>query len=186
MAFKRGAALAAGMALAAFFWPSQVARSGSDYAEVTVRNFPEVQAVSGTVAVSNFPPAAAFVRREGVVVPPFSRSELYDAVQGEPISTEGFSRMVLSLQGEIRDALPRPGVVAAVLVPDEEPVLLALRDARKVEFPVEVAAPLESAGAVYFASEPVEARVAFPRYRVYFYNTTGKGAGVNLYVHLTR
>jgi hypothetical protein len=186
MASWRSAALAAAVALAAFFWPAQAPRSDSDYAEVTVRNFPAVQAVSGTVAVSNLPPATAFVRREGIVVPPFSRSELYDAVQAEALDAGGFSRMVLSLQGEIRDAQPRPGVVAAVLVPDEEPILMALRDARKVEFPVEVAAPLDTAGTLYFASEPVEASVAFPRYRIYFYNTTGKGAGVNLYVHLFR
>lgn len=183
---KPSAAFAAALALAAFFWPAHVARTESDSQEVTVRNFPTVQAVSGTVAVSNLTPVTAFVRREGVVVPPFSRSELYDAVQGDPIVTEGFTRMVLSLGGEIRDSSPRPGVVAAVLIPDEEPVLAALRDARKMEFAVEVAATLESAGTLYFASEPVEAKVAFPRYRVFFYNTTGRGAGVNLYVHLSR
>lgn len=186
MASKRSVVFAVAVALAAFFWPAEATRSDGCCDEVTVRNLPEVQAVKGTVAVSNLPPVTAFLRREGIVVPPFARSELFDAVQGEPLVTEGFTRMVLSLQGEIRDSLPRPGVVAAVLVPDEEPVLLALRDARKVEFPVEVSAPAGGPGGTYFASEPVEAKVAFPRYRVYFYNSTGKGAGVNLYVNLTR
>lgn len=186
MAWKRNGTLAACLAAAAFFWPAPPARTSLESGEVTVTNFPEVQRVTGGVEISNLPPNTAFLRREGVVVPPFSRSDLFDAVQSEPVETAGFSRVVLSLQGEIRDSMPRPGVVGAVLIPDEEPVITALREARKVEFPLEVTAPLDSSAAVTFASEPVEAKVAFPRYRLYFYNTTGKGAGVNLYLYLSR
>ncbi len=175
-----GAAFAAGL-----LWPAGDPRPAAD-SEVWVTNFPSLQQVGGTVSVDNLPRTGVQVKREEVVVPPLQRNDLDDSVQAPAVETAGFGHAVLCLQGEMKGADFRPGLVGAVLIPDEEPVLRALRETRRIEFPLEVAAQMQSGDGAYFNSDPVEFPLAFPRYRVYFYNTTGRGASVNLYLYLTQ
>lgn len=153
--------------------------------EVFVRNFPELQKVEGEVAVKGTVRHGAFERRERIVVAPARRNETSNLVSAGVIETDGFTEIVLSLQGEVRDTVFVDGKVGAVLIPDEEPVLDALRSADRYEFPLEVTANISAGGSTYFHSEPLLHRVAFPRYRIYLYNSINKSVEANLYLYLT-
>jgi hypothetical protein len=181
---KSGWMVLAAALVVGLLWSAGSPRPSGD-SQVWVTNFPELQKVGGTVSVDNFPRFGVQVKREDVVVPPLQRNDLDDSVQAAAVDTGGFSKAVLCLQGEMKGGGFRPGFVGAVLVPDEEPVVRALREARRIEFPLETAARMESGDGAYFDSGPVEVALAFPRYRVYFYNTTGRGASVNLYLYLS-
>lgn len=153
--------------------------------EVLVRNFPEIQEVKGSVAVNGTIAHSEFFRREGIVVPPARRTESTNLTAAGTIETGGFTGVVLSLAGEVKDTVFNPGNVGAVLVPDEEPVLRALTEIGRIEFPVEVVATVDPQKTSFFASEPTPRPVAFPRYRLYLYNSSNKSVEANLYVYLT-
>ena len=153
--------------------------------DVFVRNFPELQRVEGEVKVGGTIRHSAFDRKERIVVAPARRNETSNLVSAGVVETDGFTEVVLSLQGEVRDTIFVDGKVGAVLIPDEEPILDALRSADRFEFPLEVTADVRAGGASFFHSEPVYLRVAFPRYRVYLYNSVNKSVEANLYVYMT-
>ncbi len=93
--------------------------------------------------------------------------------------------MVLSLQGTVKGTLGRAGQVGAMLVPDEEAVERAFREDGLVQLPLEVFAVLAHKEIDTFSAQQHLA-VGFPRYRVYFYNSTDKSVEVNLYLYLTQ
>lgn len=164
--------------------PAHRADSG-DIPAVRVLNFPPTQQVQGTVTITGPISHAVLVKREGVIVPPIRRSEITNLVQAGTIETDGYSGAVLSLQGEVKSATFEAGTVGAMLIPEEEPIAMAMRDGRRIEFPLEVTAKLDASGSTYFNSDQIKLDVAFPRYRVYFYNSGSKGVEANLYVYLT-
>lgn len=152
--------------------------------QVLVANFPEVQRVSGEVRVPEPIRHSRFDLQGEVLVPPVGRTDPTQLIGGEALETDGFSRMVVSLFGEVKGRVLRPGQAGVILIPDEAPVLRAFQEEGVYSFPLEVAAPVTSASA-YVSSEPRELTVAFPRYRVYFYNTSDRTVGVHLYGYLT-
>jgi hypothetical protein len=152
--------------------------------QVLVANFPEVQRVSGEVRVPEPIRHSRFDLQGEVLVPPVGRDDSTQLITGEVLETDGFSRVVVSLFAEVKGRVLRPGQAGAILIPDEAPVLTAFREESLLAFPLEVAAPVTSASA-YVSSEPRELTVAFPRYRVYFYNTSDRTVGVHLYGYLT-
>ena len=166
-------------------WGLPKAQSEEDDGRVFVTNFPETQSVQGKVSVEAPFSHAMAMRFERVVVVPLARRDVADNQPVGVVETEGFTRVVISLQGEVTDKTFSPGAVGVLMVPDEEPVMRALRDGRKVEFPLESAASPVAGEGGFFAGEPKELPVAFPRYRVYLYNTMNRGAEVNLYLYLT-
>jgi hypothetical protein len=169
------------------FVPGPKAEYGSSdsASDVTVTNFPDVQKVEGDVTVKGPLSHARLVRKESIIVPPSRRGDPTQMVQAGEVTTDGFSHVVLSLQGEVADAGYRGGTVGAVLVPDEEPVIRALNQAGRIEFPAEVVAQLVPGTGGYFGSKPTDNVVGFPRYRVYLYNSSGHGVQANLYVYMT-
>lgn len=155
--------------------------------EVLVQNFPELQKVEGRVAVDGVVRHSQLVRREELQVTPARRNAAADLTPAGVVETDGFTHVVLSLAGEVRDRYFEPGTVGALLVPDEEPVLKSLREAGRLEFPVEVVATVDpKSGGGRFASQPTSAPLAFPRYRVYLYNTSDKSVEAHLYLYLTQ
>ena len=56
----------------------------------------------------------------------------------------------------------------------------------KVMFPLEVVSESIPSKTAYFSSEPRKLQVAFPEYRVFFYNGTGKTSEVDLFAYLTQ
>ncbi len=156
--------------------------SGSDL--VTVTNFPKVQEVQGAISVQNIPRHGELVKRESVIVPPVRRSETNALIQGGTVETEGFTEAILSLQGEFKDSLFGAGTIGALLVPDEDPIVRAMLDGKRIQFPLEVAAQVVAGDSPFFNSAQARVPLGFGRYRVFFYNTGNKGAEVNLYVYL--
>lgn len=152
--------------------------------EVWVSNFPEVQEVTGRVGIEGTVRHGTFTRRQEVVSP-VGRQEVLNLVPGGTVETDGFTSVVLSLQGEVKDNVFAPGTVGALLIPDEEPVLRALRDGGRIQHALEVEARLTPEESSHFSSQPTEGRVAFPRYRIYFYNSGDRSVEANLFLYLT-
>ncbi len=153
--------------------------------EVVVANFPEVQRVAGSVSVAGPVPHSSLVRKLGVVVPPVERSATTGLVEAGTVDAAGFTHAVLGLRGEVQGNLLREGVVGAVLVPDEEPVVKSLLEQGRYEFPVEVRAKVLKDARGYFSSDQPRQVLGFPRYRVFLYNSSDRAVNADLYVYLT-
>jgi hypothetical protein len=156
-----------------------------DLQSVIVTNFPKVFPISGTVSVDGPVKQAKLAALREVVVPPVNPKETTRLIQGGIVESDGFTAMVLSLQGQIKGEVYRAGTVGVYLLPDEEPIVHAFEEKGLMQFATEVNAAGVSAGSPYFASNSSRSAVAFPRYRTYFYNTSDKTVTVNLYAYLS-
>ncbi len=183
---KRLTVAAAALAALALFlfspWLDAHSRQPSRIVEVS--NLPEVVQIEGKVSVVGTIDHGDFSRRLSLIVPPVGRHEVNDLVVAEALETEGFSHVGLSLQGEVRGTVLRAGAVGAVLVPDEEPVLKAMREYGALQFPLEVTTTLAQGHDAVFSAQQHLA-LGFPRYRIYLYNSTDRTLDVNLYLYLT-
>jgi hypothetical protein len=152
---------------------------------VEVLNFPEVQAIEGTLRVTEPIPGSRLVRLREIVVSPVGRDDTTSLLEAGTIDTAGFTHVVLSLRGEVQGKLGREGRVGVVLLPDEDPVLRTFQEAGRFHFPLEALAPVRIPDRGYFAGQPVRKPLAFPSYRVYLYNETDRSVEVDLYAYLT-
>lgn len=174
-------AAAVGLAVLALAAPGVGASAGS--AEpVAVTNFPKVQQVSGQVTIDGPVTATRFLRRPALVSPA-ALADTAQLTEAAALDTAGFSQITLSLGGALRGSAPG-GAVGAVLIPDLPEVAAALTEAGLLQFPLRVEAVLEPAAGGRFSSDSVTLPVAFPRYRVLFYNSTPAAADTTLYVNL--
>lgn len=163
--------------------PHGEARAQRDEASpVRVVNLPEVQRVGGSVSLERPVRLAELVTLPEVVAVPADRGDTAELVPAGSLETDGYGTVVLSLAGEVRGR-GSAGRVGALLVPATETVGEAFRQGR-ILFPLEVSAPVE-AGEPWVESAASRATVAFPRYRVYLYNTTDRSVAVRLYAYLT-
>ena len=152
---------------------------------VIVTNFPKVFNINGTVTVEGPVRHARMAALRDVVVPPVNPKETVRLIQGGIVESDGFTAMVLGLQGQIKGEVFRPGTVGVFLLPDEESIVHAFEEKGLMQFATEVTAPGVSAASPYFASTASRVLIGFPRYRTYFYNTSDKTVTVNLYAYLT-
>ena len=152
---------------------------------VVVTNFPRVFAVSGSVSIEGPVKQAKFTAVREVVVPPVNPKDTVRLIQGGIVETDGFSSMVLGLQGQIKGEIFRPGTVGVYLLPDEDAVVKVFEEKGQMPFASELAVGGVSAASPYFASSANRVEIGFPRYRTYFYNTSDKTVTVNLYAYLT-
>ena len=152
--------------------------------EVIVTNFPKTFAVDGSVSIRGTASHAQFIRREGVVVTTSHRNELPELISAGVIDADGFTSVTVSLQGEVKASATADGTVGVMLVPDEEPVLRALRDARRVEFPIEATCQLTKGASPYFDSGSITQPLGFSRYKVLLYNTAPHAVEANVYIDL--
>lgn len=152
--------------------------------QVFVTNFPETQKVEGEVSVKGPLKMTSMVRLKDVMVPPVNPRDTFRLISGGIIETDGFAGLVLSLNGQLKAELFKPGSVGAVLLPEEEPVIRALDERGEMPFKLEVSATTSPGASPYFASNQPYFRIGFPRYRVLFYNTNPKTVSVNLYAYL--
>jgi hypothetical protein len=172
-------------ALLLFLAPAGAPLSQEEIRRVFVTNFPPTQQVAGTVSIDGVVRHAALQRLKDLQVPPVGPKETTRLIQAGTLATDGFTAMVLALNGQTRGRILRAGAVGALLIPDEEPVTRAFEEEGLTQFPIEIAASSVSGRSLYFASEPQRHILGFPRYRVLLYNTTDKSATVNLYAYLT-
>lgn len=159
--------------------------ASGEVAEVVVTNLPEIQKITGIVAVDRPIPGTQLVHLSALVAP-VGRNETTSLVLAGTLNGAGYAEAALSLRGEVQSALHREGRVGVLLVPDQEPIVRTLLEAGELQFPLETSAEALREHRGYFASERGERLVlGFPRYRVYFYNTTDKSAEVDLYAYLS-
>lgn len=184
---KKPLLVAAGLvAAAALFIVSPAGQALSqEILSVAVTNFPKVWNVAGNVGIDGPISHGKFVALREVVVPPVNPKDTMRMVQGGILTSDGFTAMVLGLQGQIKGDVFRPGTVGVFLLPDEDAVVHAFEEKGVMHFATEINAGGVSAGSPYFASPNTRTQVAFPRYRTYFYNTSDKTVTVNLYAYLT-
>jgi hypothetical protein len=152
---------------------------------VLVTNFPKVFNVNGTVTIEGPVKHAKFSALRDVTVSPVNPKDSLRLIQGGIVEGDGFTNMVLGLQGQIKGEVFRPGTVGVFLLPDEESIVRAFEEKGLMQFATEVTAPGVSAASPYFASTALRVPIGFPRYRTYFYNTSDKTVTVNLYAYLT-
>jgi hypothetical protein len=162
-----------------------LATIAQDVQSVFVTNFPKTWTIQGSVAVDGPVKQAKLAALREVLVPPVNPKDTQRLIQGDPIVSDGFTHMVLSLQGQIKGEVSKSGTVGVILIPDEEPIIRAFDEKGIIQFPLEASASGVSAASAYFASSQNRAQIGFSRYRTYFYNTSDKTVTVNLYAYLT-
>ncbi len=151
----------------------------------SIDNWPSAYNVQGAVKVNGFIKHAEMEKREGVIVTTSRRTELAELIPAGVLDCDGFTSVALSLQGEVKSESPDVGTVGVLLVPDEEPVLRALKDGRRVEFALETSTQVLKGASPYFDGGSVTLPLAFPRYRIYLYNTMTRGVEANVYMYMT-
>lgn len=180
---------ATGLAVAAIvagsFSLGSPAAEPREVAEVVVTNLPDIQKVAGVVSIDRPIPGTQLVHLQALVAP-VGRNETTSLVPAGLLNAAGYAEAALSLRGEVQSALHREGRVGVLLIPDQEPIVQSLIEAGEFQFPLETSAEALAGHRGYFASKTAERQVlGFPRYRVYFYNTTDKSAEVDLYAYLS-
>lgn len=164
---------------------SPAGAQGEEVRPVRVTNFPDPQRVAGTVSVEGPVRHATLQRVKEILVPPVEPRETGQLIDGGVLSMDGFTSVILSLNGQSKGKVLRSGSVGAILVPDEEPVIRAFEEEGQAQFPLEVAASLHAGSSRSFASASLRLAVAFPRYRLRLYNTSDRTVTVNLFAYLT-
>ncbi len=159
--------------------------SSDEIQEVAVVNFPDLQQVAGTVSVKGPILHATLQQVKEVLVSPVEPKKTTRLIDGGILSTDGFTSIVLGLNGRVQGKTFESGTVGAILIPEEESVIRAFDEEGQVQFPLEVTATLTSGASRSFASAQKKVAVAFPRYRVRFYNTSDRTVTVNLFAYLT-
>jgi len=152
---------------------------------VLVTNFPKVFPINGTVVIEGPVKHAKYTALRDVVVSPVNPKESVRLIQGGLVESDGFTDMVLGLQGQIKGEVFRAGTVGVFLLPDEPSIVSAFEEKGLMQFSTEVNAAGVSSASPYFASTSTRVPIGFPRYRTYFYNTSDKTVTVNLYAYLT-
>jgi hypothetical protein len=157
----------------------------SQVLDVHVNNFPDTQQIKGAVSIEGTMSHSKYIKKEGIVVPTSRRSELSELIPAGIIETDGFTFISLSMQGEIKSASFTSGTIGVLLIPDEEPIVRALREAKRIQFPIESVSRVSSGDPSFFSADQSQQRVVFPRYRIYLYNTTNRSLEANVYLYLS-
>jgi hypothetical protein len=152
---------------------------------VLITNWPKIWTVNGAVSIDGPVKLAKGVAIRELVVPPVNPKDTVRLIQGATIETDGFTNMVLSLQGQIKGEVYRSGTVGVFLLPDEEAIVRVFDEKGTMQFAQEINAPGVSGASPYFASSQPKLPIAFSRYRTYFYNSSDKTVTVNLFAYLT-
>ena len=152
---------------------------------VLVTNFPDPFPVHGTVGIEGPVRLGSFVALDETLVSPGIRpDDIGDLVDGGVLDASGFTSITLSLAVEAKGEPSGPPLGAgALLVPDVEIAERAFREEARLLFPLEVRAVV-TPGRRYTASEQPTFTLAFPRYRVYYYNASRKSVSVRLFAYL--
>jgi len=150
---------------------------------VGVLNFPEVQTVDGGVAVAEPVPSNELVRFSDVTVTTVKRHQTVRLISGGVLETGPFTSVSLSLGGFVEGTPPEPATIGAVLVPDEDFVINALKEGVYL-FPIEVTMKIPQDSLPYVGARPETHQLSFPRYRVYFYNSSPRTVKAQLYAFL--
>lgn len=184
----RGIVLLVALAAAVALVVSAPGRAATEeFMKVFVTNWPETQKIRGTIEIEKPVKViqTAAIAQTDVVVAPVSPKDTVRWVSGGTLETSGYRFLTLSLSGQVNGTATRPGEVGAILVPDEAAINRAFDEKGLVQFPIQVAAGGVTSSPAYFASNQPTETVAFPKYKVYYYNTCERSVTVNLFAYLT-
>lgn len=147
-----------------------------------VVNLKDPHPIEGDVSVATPIPHSDTASMIDVVVAPATRDQTNLWTDAGFVETDGFTSVVLGLHGQLRGSTAGGGVVALVLVPDEENIQRAFEEG---EVHLELEATAEpTPNALYFSGSSDVLPLGFPSYRVLLYNTTERSASVNVFVYL--
>lgn len=152
---------------------------------VFVTNFPKIFNITGAVSVEGPVKHARFSALRDIVVPPINPKDTVRLIPGGVVESDGFTNMVLGLQGQTKGEVFRAGTVGVFLVPEEEAIIKVYEEKGLMPFSTEISVPSVSGASPYFSSSSTKTPIAFPRYRTLFYNTSDKTVTVSLYAYLT-
>lgn len=144
-----------------------VARSAADDKAVTV----------GT--------SSSLIALRNIGVTPVDRTQTNLLIDGGEIDTDGFVTLVINMAGQPEGTISRAGIVGAVLVPAIAPYDFAFRTLGILPSIIEVAFPVDS-GHTFFMSKQVRVDIGFPRYRVFFYNSSDAAIRLSFFAYRTR
>jgi hypothetical protein len=161
------------------------AESADEIQRVFVTNFPRVQQVAGSVSIEGTIRHGVFHRFKEIVVPPVNPSDVSHLIPGGTLEADGFTSMVLALNGQSKGRMLKSGSVGAILLPDEESVLRVYEEEGKAQFPIEIRTAVFTMSSPSSASSPQQFQVGFPRYRIWLYNTSDSAVSTNLFAYLT-
>ena len=150
---------------------------------VVVTNFPENQQIHGVVALERPAPTTRLLTTKALVTPA-APADVADLTDAGTIDSAGFSYATFSLAVLVQGTLAGPGKVGAILVPDQPEILTVFRTVGVIQFPLTVEAQVAPSVSGIHQSTSVAARLAFPRYRVFLYNTTPRTSEITLYSYL--
>ena len=103
------------------FAQSDFARTSDRVDRVFVTNLANPQPVKGTVEVGGTIRHGRSVAMPDATVSPAGREEVNLLTDGGFIDTDGFTPLVLSIQGQIKGRPARDGAIGVILLPEEEP-----------------------------------------------------------------
>jgi hypothetical protein len=149
-----------------------------------VVNLKDPHPIEGTVSVGAPIPHSSTQSLFDVVVAPAARDEPTLWTEAGTLETEGFTSVVLSFHGQFRGNPSGTGAIGLVLVPEEENVLRAFGEG-EVHLALDAVAEPVPDGRQYFSGSRAGLAIAFPRYRVFLYNTTDRSAAMNIFAYLT-
>ncbi len=151
--------------------------------EVEVVNWPALTSIRGSVSIDG-PIRHSEVDVFSDVVTTVRPTETTRLVDAGVLDVDGYSSVVLSIEGETRGDRLAFGKIGAILVPDKERAKRAMLEEQMFFFPLEVDASISARETKVFVNgAQKEFRVAFSRYRVFFYNTTKNAVDMTLTVH---
>jgi hypothetical protein len=150
-----------------------------------VVNLKDPHPIEGSVQVPQPIPHSEVASLLDVVVAPAPRSDPPLWTDAGSLETDGFITVVLSFHGQFRGNPGAPGSVGLVLVPDEENILRSFAEG-EIHLALEAVAENIPDGRLYFSASQAGLSVAFPRYRVFLYNTTDRSASVNIFAYLVQ
>jgi len=150
---------------------------------ISISNFPEVQNVTGGIEVAAPIPSNEMVRFSDIGVTTVQRHQSMRLIPGGVLETGPFTSVSLSLAGLVEGTPDESATIGAVLVPDEDFVLDALKEGVFL-FPIEITLTIPKDSLPYVGTRPETHQLSFPRYRVYFYNSGQRTVKVQLYANL--
>jgi hypothetical protein len=149
-----------------------------------VVNLKDPHPIEGTVSVEVPIPHSVTRSLTEIVAAPADRDEPALWTEAGILDTEGFTSVVLSFHGQFRGNPSGIGAIGLVLVPEEEDVLRSLGEG-EVHLSLDASVEPVPDGRIYFSGSRAGLSIAFPRYRVFLYNTTDRSAAVNIFAYLT-
>lgn len=178
--------LGLGAILLVLWWlvapPGSGARDdGVDRVEVT--NFPATQTVDGRVRVTEPVPQTRLASSREIVGP-VDRHEVERLVDGGTLEAEGFGSATLSLGGFAKGNLSEAGAVGAILIPEVEEVSRLRLEEGRLQFPIRITADVDSGRNPAFEAQSAPRPLAFPRYRILYFNEGQRSVEVTLYAYL--